>query len=510
MIGYPLDSHVTFKTDGTPVFDRAISSAPYRKLIKSLFSDGVLPNPSTNLQVSAGTGMKVNLYAGFAICNGCQKLQESNTALDIATASAVNDRIDTVVLRLNDNDDVRECEFYVLTGTPAVAPVRPALTQTDSIWEIGLADVLVKANSTQISNANITDTRYETARCGVISSISEFDTTTLYQQIQSDLQEFREVNQANFIAWVESLKSKLAENVAANLQLQIDEINENHQLKTYLSPKLMDSTKDWSNFALKDLKAGRKLVATLAAAEDISNAYANGVIPVAVAGTLTGINANNTGYYQYVTITGETYINSSESILGNVFTGWKQMVDILSSKEEVEANTTAGKVVDALVVKDINSSLTELANYLGYEFGSLIPKLSDDSTSIITSGYTTSGYGYYAFDKYENTSYVSNTYGTSDHAYIGYDFGNKQQISKCKVVFINKDTVSDNVSIKIQGSNDNSNWTDISTFSTGTLDVGATYKYTKEVSANYRYYRAYKVSSTANSRFAIAEIDFYK
>lgn len=360
MIGYPLDSHVTFKTDGTPVFDRAISSAPYRKLIKSLFSDGVLPNPSTNLQVSAGTGMKVNLYAGFAICNGCQKLQESNTALDIATASAVNDRIDTVVLRLNDNDDVRECEFYVLTGTPAVAPVRPALTQTDSIWEIGLADVLVKANSTQISNANITDTRYETARCGVISSISEFDTTTLYQQIQSDLQEFREVNQANFIAWVESLKSKLAENVAASLQLQIDEINENHQLKTYLSPKLMDSTKDWSNFKLSDLKVGRKLVATLAAAEDISNAYANGVIPVAVAGTLTGINANNTGYYQYVTITGETYINSSESILGNVFTGWKQMVDILTTREEMQGNTLPGKVVDALVVKDIDSSLYKL------------------------------------------------------------------------------------------------------------------------------------------------------
>ena len=193
MIGYPLDSHVTFKTDGTPVFDRAISSAPYRKLIKSLFSDGVLPNPSTNLQVSAGTGMKVNLYAGFAICNGCQKLQESNTTLDIATASAVNDRIDTVVLRLNDNDDVRECEFYVLAGEAATTPVRPALTQTDSIWEIGLADILVKANSTQISNANITDTRYETARCGIISSISEFDTTTLYQQIQADLSEFQTV-----------------------------------------------------------------------------------------------------------------------------------------------------------------------------------------------------------------------------------------------------------------------------------------------------------------------------
>ena len=366
MIGYPLDSHVTYKTDGTPVWDRAISSAPYRKLIKSLFSDGILPNPSTNLQVSAGTGMKVNLYAGFAICNGCMKLQESNTVLDIETASAVNDRIDTVVLRLNDNDDVRECEFYVLTGTPASTPVRPVLTQTDSIWEIGLADIFVKANSTQISNANITDTRYETARCGVISSISEFDTTTLYQQVQTDLQEFRDINQAEFIAWVDSLENKLSGDVAGNLQLQIDDINDNHQLNTYLTPKQMDATKDWSNFALSNLKSGSKLVATLAAAEDISNAYANGVIPVAVAGTLTGINANNTGYYQYVTITGETYINSSESISGNVFTGWKQMVDILTSKEELQANTVPGKVADALIVKEIDSSLTWKLNCYGY------------------------------------------------------------------------------------------------------------------------------------------------
>lgn len=163
-------------------------------------------------------------------------------------------------------------------------------------------------------------------------------------------------------------------------------------------------------------------------------------------------------------------------------------------------------------INEINSSLTDLANYLGYEFGSLIPKLSGDSTSIITSGYNTvnNAYSYYAFDKDENTFYQSSTFGTSDHAYIGYDFGNKQQISKCKIVFINKDSLSDNVSIKIQGSNDKSNWTDISTFSTGTLASGATYKYTKEVSANYRYYRAYKVSSTASSRFSIAEIDFYK
>lgn len=185
--------------------------------------------------------------------------------------------------------------------------------------------------------------------------------------------------------------------------------------------------------------------------------------------------------------------------------------NLLATTSGTALDAVQGKVLDDKIT-ELNSSLTDLANYLGYEFGSLIPKLSGDSTSIITSGYNTNtnAYSYYAFDKDENTFYQSSTSGTSDHAYIGYDFGNKQQISKCKIVFINKDTVSDNVSIKIQGSNDNSNWTDISTFSTGTLASGETYKYTKEVSANYRYYRAYKESSTAFSRFAIAEIDFYK
>lgn len=221
MIGYPLDSHVTYKADGTPVWDRAVSSAPYRKLINNLFSDGVLPNPSTNLQVSEGEGMQIKLSAGFAICNGCQKLQEADVILQVPIASVVYDRIDTVVLRLNDNDDVRECEFYVVSGAPAETPSRPVLTRTDSIWELGIADILVRANATQISNANITDTRYDAERCGIISSISQFDTTTLYQQIQADLTEFKTITQADILNWYNSMKGQLSEDAGGNLQLQI-------------------------------------------------------------------------------------------------------------------------------------------------------------------------------------------------------------------------------------------------------------------------------------------------
>ena len=281
MIGYPIDSHVTFNSQGVPTYDRAISSEPLRKLIKSLFSDGVLPNPSTNMQVQAGEGMSVIVNPGFAICNGCMKLEEKARTLVVQASSTSLDRIDTVILRLNNNEDVRSLDYYVLQGTPATNPVRPSLTQNDTIWEIGLADVFIASNTSVITNQRITDTRYETARCGIISSISEFDTTTLYQQVQADLDEFKDVSEADFTAWTtltkaafdnwmnteksdfdawfDTIKSQLSGDVAANLQAQIgslpaletqdksDLVSAINELTTKLSKLNSDGTLDFSN-----------------------------------------------------------------------------------------------------------------------------------------------------------------------------------------------------------------------------------------------------------------------
>ncbi len=235
-----------YDKDGTPIYDRAISSAPLRKLYKSLFSDGVLPNPSTNMQVTIGDGMNVIIHPGFALCNGCLKLEEAERTLAIQASSALYDRIDTVVLRLNDNDNARICDFYIIEGVPATSPVRPTLTRNESVWEIGLADLFIAKNSTAISTQRITDTRYEIERCGIISSISEFDTTTLYEQVKADLQFFKEESETDFVefygefeekmnqtldefvetltSWLEHMQGQLDEDAAVNLQNQIDAI----------------------------------------------------------------------------------------------------------------------------------------------------------------------------------------------------------------------------------------------------------------------------------------------
>lgn len=225
MIGFPFDSHVTYDTDGTPVYDRAISSEPLRNLLHKLFTDGILPDVSTNLQVVAGSGMNVVVKAGFAIVQGCLKLEENDRTLALQASSATNDRIDTVVLRLNSNDDQRYCDLYIREGTPATNPTRPNLVRSDSVYELGLADIFVSKTITSITQSKITDTRYEAERCGVISSLSEYDTTTIYKQVQADLKEFKDTEQAEFLAWYENIKNILDESTAGHLQNEIDATN---------------------------------------------------------------------------------------------------------------------------------------------------------------------------------------------------------------------------------------------------------------------------------------------
>ena len=139
----------------------------------------------------------------------------------MSVASATNPRIDTVVLRLNDNFDVRSCTFDIVQGEEASTPVAPALTRDSTIWEIGLANIYKPAVVSALSPIVVMDTRLDPERCGIISSVSEFDTSTLYNQIRDDLAYFKGVSEADFTEWFENLRVQLSGDVASNLQDQI-------------------------------------------------------------------------------------------------------------------------------------------------------------------------------------------------------------------------------------------------------------------------------------------------
>ena len=232
MIAYPLDSHVNFNSDGIPEFDRAITSAPFRKLIRQLVREGIDPTVSTSLQVYATGDMTVTVNPGFGVVDGLLALEEELRTLVVTASDGTYDRIDTVVLRLNDNDNVRLCDLYIVQGVPASSPVHPDLTREGSIYELGLADIFVGAHATRITTDKITDTRYDTERCGVISPIAEFDTETLNQQMtawaQAQQEEFGEweiAQKSSFEAWVQTIQNILDESAAGHLQLEIERVD---------------------------------------------------------------------------------------------------------------------------------------------------------------------------------------------------------------------------------------------------------------------------------------------
>ena len=262
---FPFTSKLSYDEHGWPQLDRAVTSEVLRQIYKRYFTNGVFGiSDSTCFQVSVATGgAGVSIAPGACQIQGATGYEENAVTLEITPNSANLPRIDTVVARLNDNSDFRSIYFDILEGTPAVTPTAPALTQSDSIWELGLCNIARAANSSVITNSNITDTRADSARCGYVTAIQQLDTASLYQQFQAYIQEVQDaldaadatynetaqnylttlettgdaqladiiqafhayaaVTEEEFNNWFASIRDILDEDVAGHLQNEIDE-----------------------------------------------------------------------------------------------------------------------------------------------------------------------------------------------------------------------------------------------------------------------------------------------
>lgn len=185
MKSYPFTSQVSYDGEGLPRYDRAVDSEFLRAVFKQYFSDGVFYNPADALQVTADTGMNVQVAPGACHIQGAMAIEDSPRVLAVQ-ASGELDRIDTVVARLDLALGVRSIDLYVLKGTPAETPTAPALTRNNTVWELGLADLFIAKSTTEISQQRITDTRLDTARCGqVIAPAAPADLEPYFAQLQA-------------------------------------------------------------------------------------------------------------------------------------------------------------------------------------------------------------------------------------------------------------------------------------------------------------------------------------
>lgn len=131
-----------------PWEDIDTTETQYSQLFRTL-NNGVNGTPATDeLAVKAGfVGLNVDVEPGQAMVQGHYYINTVTKNVELDVADPVNDRIDTIVLRLD--DIANEIVAIAVTGTPAVTPEPPVLTQTEpyGVFEFPLADVLVEANA---------------------------------------------------------------------------------------------------------------------------------------------------------------------------------------------------------------------------------------------------------------------------------------------------------------------------------------------------------------------------
>ena len=141
--------------DGQP--DRVYSAEDFAAERATYVSNGVCAGDALLVTPGAGGGMTVDVAPGLSVIDGYTYRNTDALTLSVSAADTVYPRLDLVVLRLDLL--AREMRCAILCGTPAVSPVPPALTVTESVHEIPLAQIALAAGETVIETSHLTDMR---------------------------------------------------------------------------------------------------------------------------------------------------------------------------------------------------------------------------------------------------------------------------------------------------------------------------------------------------------------
>ena len=187
--------------------DRKYKADFFAEYFASFIGNGVFPNPSTNLQLISSGSMDMTLKAGKAWINGYYYNNDADKILNIENADGVLNRIDRVVLQFNTLN--RTITVKIKKGSFATTPAAPALQRDANAYELGLADIYIGKGTINITQTNITDLRLDSTKCGVVrGTIEQIDTTTLFNQYQTWLNEKKTLYDTDMVNWTGQKKAE--------------------------------------------------------------------------------------------------------------------------------------------------------------------------------------------------------------------------------------------------------------------------------------------------------------
>ena len=212
--------------------DRRYDAVQMASIFDGIIQDGVYQSIGNAFAVTANNTLTINVGTGRAWFDHSWTKNDALLPILMSASEVVTNRWDTVVLETNFTDAKRANTIKVITGTPAASPSYPALIRNATVNQYPLAHIYRAANTTTITQGNITNMVGTTA-CpfviGVLTAMS-IDSLTAQWHAQwaawfaaesgagtNDMDVWIAQQQAEFDAWFAAITTVIETNTATQL-----------------------------------------------------------------------------------------------------------------------------------------------------------------------------------------------------------------------------------------------------------------------------------------------------
>jgi len=177
--------------------DRVYDARQLSQIFDGLIVDGVYKAYGDKFAVTPSSGMTVNVGTGRAWFNHTWMYNDSLLPITLGASDMTLTRIDAIVLEVNSG--IRTNTIKVVQGELSSNPVRPTLTNTDSLHQYAICYITVPGGASAIVASNIEMVTGTTAT-PYVKGIVDFNND--YVQQFSDAISALESGKANDETWV--------------------------------------------------------------------------------------------------------------------------------------------------------------------------------------------------------------------------------------------------------------------------------------------------------------------
>lgn len=198
--------------NSAPGDPRTYQASDFADYFGSVLSTGLLHTDNTPaLEVKCdGNDLRTYVTPGKAIIQGYLYENTSNLYLNHALPESTLDRIDRIVLRLDKKNQSRYIRLFVKQGTPSENPVPPELQRDDFIYELSLAQIRVRANTSTLNPADLIDERLDENLCGLVHSLISIPTSQFQAQWDLYFNAKKDEIDAKTLNYLQQLASNIA------------------------------------------------------------------------------------------------------------------------------------------------------------------------------------------------------------------------------------------------------------------------------------------------------------